>query len=275
VVTERDIFFFDLRGYLLLKGALGEAEVADLNRCIDDIGPLEPGQWHGYVHGHSYGAKSDGMNYQQIYEAGEPFEKLIDHPSWFGKVRHFIGSEGNFDSHHGPAFIDENFVNLRGPGQAIGIHSGGHYAAQRCQFRIRNGHFHCGQINVLMALTDIGPGDGGTMFVPGSHKSNFEHPDFATCRMGDGQSADGVEGAIEIHMKAGDALLFVDAICHGSAKRVNAGMRRIAVYRYGPSWGNFRHGYQPSEALLARLTPERRRIVSPQWAPLRPPVEVG
>jgi hypothetical protein len=65
-------------------------------------------------------------------------------------------------------------------------------------------------------------------------------------------------------MRAGDALLFVDAISHGSAKRVNPGIRRIAVYRYGPSWGSFRHGYQPSPELLERLTQERRRIVQPQ-----------
>jgi ectoine hydroxylase-related dioxygenase (phytanoyl-CoA dioxygenase family) len=118
----------------------------------------------------------------------------------------------------------------------------------------------CGQINLLIALTDIGPGDGATMVIPGSHKSNFEHPHVAAARA----SVDEIEEAIELPMRAGDALLFVDAISHGSAKRVNPGIRRIVVYRYGPSWGNFRHGYQPSPELLARLTPERRRIVQPQ-----------
>ena len=73
------------------------------------------------------------------------------------------------------------------------------------------------------------------------------------------------------YMKAGDALLFVDGICHGSAKRVNAGVRRIVVYRYGPSWGNFRHGYHPSPELLQRLTPEQRKIVWPQQLLSREP----
>lgn len=45
---------------------------------------------------------------------------------------------------------------------------------------------------------------------------------------------------------------------HGSAQRVNAGQRRIAVYRYGgPSWGFFRHPYRPTPEFLARLTPNR------------------
>lgn len=72
-----------------------------------------------------------------------------------------------------------------------------------------------------------------------------------------------MEHAVEVHMKAGDVLIFADAICHGSARRRNPGERRIIVYRYGPSWGNFRHGYQVSEELLARLTPQRRQIVRP------------
>ncbi len=64
---------------------------------------------------------------------------------------------------------------------------------------------------------------------------------------------DGVEGAIECHLEKGDALLFVDAIAHGSARRTNPGNRRIAVYRYGPSWGHFRLPYRPSPELLGRL----------------------
>jgi len=54
--------------------------------------------------------------------------------------------------------------------------------------------------------------------------------------------------------------LFVDGISHGSTKRINPGNRRIVTDRYGPPWGNFRHGYQPSPELLNRLTPERRPI---------------
>lgn len=265
MLTDLDIYLFDLRGYLLLENALSPQEVADLNAGIDAILPLQPGEWAGYVHGHTYGGGDEGLNLQQIYEGGAPFENLIDHPSWFEKVKFFVGGEGTFDYKHGPLFIDENFANIRGPGQAIGLHSGGHEGTKRTQFRFHNGRFQCGQINILMALTEIGPGDGATMVIPGSHKANFRHPDFDKYRMGSAEpSVDNVIGAIEVHMKPGDALLFVDAISHGSAKRVNPGSRRIIVYRYGPSWGNFRHGYQPSPELLERLTPERRRIVQPQ-----------
>lgn len=260
--TEMEIYLFDLRGYLILENALTPAEVDELNAGIDALLPAESGEWIGYVHSTNFGA-NDGLNFQQIYEAGEPFEKLIDHPSWLEKIKYFVGGEGSFDWLHGPLFIDENFANLRGPGEAIPLHSGAHECVKRTQYMVKNGKFMCGQVNILIALTDMMPGDGATMVIPGSHKSNFAHPHFAQHDWNSAPSVDGVVGAVEANMKAGDALLFVDAISHGAAKRTNPGQRRNIVYRYGPSWGNFRHGYEPSPELLERLTPQRRQIVSP------------
>jgi hypothetical protein len=263
-IPEHDTYLFDLRGYIKLQGALSSDEVDELNAAIDTIPRLEPSEWFGYINGHSYGDGTSGINYQQIYEAGEPFERLIDHPAWIEHVKTFVGGKGTFDYHHGPLFIDENFVNFREPGEAIGLHSGNHAGIQRNRFQVVNGRFMCGQVNVLMALTDIGPGDGGTMVIPGSHKQNFAPPDFDDHRMRENASVDGLDYAEEVHLNAGDAIVFVDALSHGSAKRVNSGTRRTCVYRYGPSWGNFRHGYEPSSELLERLTPERRQIVHPQ-----------
>lgn len=267
-VTPEDEYLFDLRGYLVLKGVLDKSHIAQMNVILDEIVHLEPplaqGEWYGCVHGHTY-TNNEGLNLQQIYEGGEPFERLIDHPGWIEKIKHFVGGAGTFDYHHGPLFIDENFANIRGAGEAIGLHSGGHTGTKRNQFRYRNGRFQCGQVNILMALTDIGPGDGATMVIPGSHKSNMEHPHFERHQMkSEVTSVDGAEGAIEVHLEAGDALLFVDGISHGSAKRVNNGFRRIVVYRYGPSWSNFRLPYAVSDELLARLSPEQRKIVQPQ-----------
>ncbi|HEX4124782.1 MAG TPA: phytanoyl-CoA dioxygenase family protein, partial [Tepidisphaeraceae bacterium] len=223
----------------------------------------EWGDWHGNVqrfdnHGHA------GIELQNIVEGGEPFERLIDHPAWIDHMKTFLGGTKSFDMKHGPLFIDENFANFRDPGEAIGMHSGADERSKRNQYRLLDNEFMVGQINALIALTDIGPGDGATMVIPGSHKQHFKHPDMAASRMKpEGASGDGVEGAIEVHLQAGDVLVFADAICHGSAKRFNPGQRRNIVYRYGPSWGFFRHGYRPTRELLARLTPERRQIIWP------------
>jgi len=269
--SQLEKYLFDLNGYILIKKALQKKEIKECNKIIDKLKNLKNGKWNGYVHGHNYGGK-EGLNLQQIYESGKPFEKLIDHPSWINHMLEFVGGEGTFDHLHGPLFIDENFANIRGPGEAIGIHSGNPEGIKRNNYRYQNGKFHCSQVNILIALNDIGSGDGGTVIIPGSHKSNIQHPEYKTNKMKKNtvSSAEKMTGAVEVFLNAGDALLFVDSLCHGSAKRINEGERRIVVYRYGPSWGFFRHPYRPSKKLLNRLTDFQRKIVMPHEKILTP-----
>ena len=192
------------------------------------------------------------------------FERLIDHPSWIGIVRHYIGKR------HRP-FINEVFLNVRGQEGYIGVHSGGHIRDSRRRSGRLGGQWCCGYLSLLIALTDIGPGDGGTVVVPGSHKSDFPHPmqdEQAGISAGPGEM---IEGAIEVELAAGDALLINDFICHGSAERTNPGQRRTIVFRYLPEIYAHRFGYVPSDELLERLTPERREIVQP-IKPRRPPI---
>ena len=106
------------------------------------------------------------------------------------------------------------------------------------------------------------------MVVPGSHKSNFAHPNAGDYARLD--RMDELEGATEVYLEKGDALLFVDGLMHGGGSRTNPGERRVVIYRYGPAWGATRFGYEYSQALLDRLTPERRRILQP-IPPLRSP----
>ena len=106
-----------------------------------------------------------------------------------------------------------------------------------------------GQINVLMALNDIGPGDGAPVLVPGSHKCTEIHPRLK--HDGKGMVYDGISGkpagtafaTQEIYLKAGDVVMFTDAITHGSAERTNDGYRRSIVYRYSPRYVRERFDY--------------------------------
>ena len=62
----------------------------------------------------------------------------------------------------------------------------------RGQYRHQDGVWRCGQVNILMALTDIGP-------------------------------MDAMEGVVEAHLRKGDALLFCDGLSHGASSRTNPG----------------------------------------------------
>ena len=224
--TDMDEYKFDLYGYTVIQNAIDRDHVRAMNDWIDNLPELEPGQWHGNMEVHTYG-NVDGMNLQQIIEGGEIFERLIDHPSWIGQVRHYLGKR------HRP-FINEGFLNVRGQGGYIGVHSGGHIRDSRRRGGRIGGQWCCAYLSLLIAQTDIGPGDGATVLVPGSHHSDFPHPmqdEQADISVGAGNK---VEGAIEIELAAGDALLINDFACHGSAERTNPGQRRMIIIRYMP-----------------------------------------
>jgi ectoine hydroxylase-related dioxygenase (phytanoyl-CoA dioxygenase family) len=264
---ERD-YLFDLLGYRVLQGALTPDQLRRINEWVDAQPPRKPGDWFGNVEVHSYQGH-DGTNYQNIIEGGDVFEELIDHPTWINEVRRYIcnGSHG--------LSINEAFLNVREQAGFIGVHSGGHLPSFIAQTRHRTGKWMVGQINILMALTDVGPGDGATVIIPGSHKSDLIHPILTggtqQIHRDDIPAGEALMTA-EVYLKAGDALMFTDGLCHGSATRTNPGERRILIYRYSPHNILPRYNYLPSDELLARLTPARRSMIQPvppRYAPGR------
>ena len=261
-------YLFDLQGYLILASAIAPEDLTAMNQWVDDHwnyvenpGDRDNTRWIGGVETHSYG-QQDGVNFQNIVAGGPVFEKLIDYPVWIPLAKKYINAATNGLSIH------ENFLNIRGPGGHLFIHCGGHAPLCYLTFRQHNtGEWMVGQINVLVALEDIGPGDGATVLVPGSHKTTEVHPRLevdgkGVVSRGD-VSAEGALGMQEMHLKAGDALFFTDAITHGSAERQNEGHRRVVVYRYSPRFIRSRFNYELPQEFLARLTPEQRKIMLP------------
>jgi hypothetical protein len=265
-------YLFELNGYLVVKGGVGAADIAEMNAWAQahwdylekprrgGNGQESEGEWIGHVETHTY-SDADGINFQNIIEAGPVFERHIDGPAWIEHVRRWVNAHNGLSLH-------ETLLNLRGAGGYIGIHCGGHIPCSYMTFRQANtGEWMVGQINVITALEDIGPGDGPTTLVPGSHKATIPHPKLT----GEGGSrtyrsdeAAGIAmGMRELYLEAGDVLLFTDAITHGSAERTNDGYRRMLLYRYSPRWIRSRFNYVPSRELLERLTPERRQVVDP------------
>lgn len=76
-----DDFLFDLRGYLILENAVQLDLLNDLNQSFDNFPNLKLGQWWGNAQRRDY-TDETGYELHNCVEAGEPFERLIDHPSW-------------------------------------------------------------------------------------------------------------------------------------------------------------------------------------------------
>ncbi len=255
---ELDDFLFDLNGFLVLKNAVAPDLLAALHGTFDAFpDDLPMGGWLGGAQRRDY-TPDTGLELHQAVTLGGPFATLIDHPSWIDLVRHYGGEEKSYVE---GLFIDESIASVRTQGGHHPVHAGGYRVALRGTYGYNNGVFRCGQINIILAVSDIGPGDGPTMVVPASHKSNFDHPGKAAYEKR--ERMDELVGAVPVHMEAGDALLFVDGLMHGGSRRTNPGERRITIYRYGPIWGASRYGYQYDPAFLDTLTPTQRRILQP------------
>jgi hypothetical protein len=270
-----DDFLFDLNGYLILKQVVGPDLLSRLNAAFDAFPEIPYGHWWGNAQRRDYTSHT-GYELHNVVECGQPFEELIDHPGWIDLVHRYCGEAGSYVD---GLFIDEAIASIRKSGGHHPVHSGGFQGALRGAYHYANGAFRCGQCNIILALTDIGPGDGPTMVIPGSHKANFPHPQAGDYMKGD--RMDALPGAVPVYLEKGDALLFVDGLMHGGSSRTNPGERRITIYRYGPIWASTRFGYEYSRALLDRLTPARRKILQPvvqlrpglmpDGAPIAPP----
>lgn len=249
-----DDFLFDLNGFLIIKNAISPDLVDRLNAEFDVMPrDLELGQWYNGAQRRDYN-KETGLELHNCVAMGGPFAELIDQPAYIDHLRHYCGEEKSYVE---GLFLDECIASVRNGGGQHRMHSGGYMGALRGKFHYEHGQFRCGQCNVIVALTDIGEGDGPTMVVPGSHKSNLPHPETM------GGVMDHVAGAVPVYLNKGDAVLFVDGILHGGAGRINDGERRVTIFRYGPVWAATRFGYQYPRELLDAVTPAQRKILEP------------
>jgi len=279
-------YLFELHGFLILKNAVAKEDLKQMNGWADDhwdyvtnpgqrFGPNTNGQWIGNVETHTYSGE-DGCNFQNVIEAADVFQRLMDYPAWIERIRRYLNPINGVSIH-------ENLLNVRGKGGYIGIHCGGHIPINYMTFRQANtGAWMVGQINVITALRDIGPGDGPTTLIPGSHKASMPHPallnpDGTNTTYRSEKAAGLARGMVELCVEAGDVLMFTDTITHGSAERINDGYRRMVLYRYSPQWIRSRFNYQPSPEFWERLTKAQRDIIQPiepRFKPEAAPVSV-
>lgn len=74
---------------------------------------------------------------------------------------------------------------------------------------------------------------------------------------------DHVVAAVELHLKKGDALMFVDTMSHSASTRTNPGERRIAIFNTFYTV----LGAHTRPALYKNYTPSRLDALTPAGAP--------
>lgn len=272
---ELQQYLFDLQGYLVIENALDPAEVATLNRLIDEQNLPPPAKSPRFGSAPTPASSllsrrtaADGaLNQARVAPVGsgflnwgQPFCDLLDHPSILPVLRLRLGDAFRLDRLYGMYMLKgmkygELHADYGATAPQAGVGPGEYYA-------FRPNQIYEGFIVVAWALADSGAGLGGFCCIPGSHKSNYRLPR---------QIADNFEESPKVicpETPAGSVILFSESLTHGTASWKAGHERRTLLYKYCVShlaWTTKR----VKAPTQVELTPRQQILLQEPGDPLR------
>ena len=241
-MTPEEKFAFDLQGFIVIKNALTPQEVEAINQVSDRVFPRD--------YADQDQARANFRRTEYVSKWDPACQRLIDHPNVTPYLEELLG----------PTFrLDHDYCIFMRRGARGGILHGGPETGHGAQyFRHHHGTLRNGLSVVTFFFSDAGPGDGGFICVPGSHKSNFleDLPQ-------DVRSLERLEPyVVQPVVQAGDALFFTEALVHGTAPWQAHHERRTFLYKYSPGHISWAPKYYRAEEYF-EPTEQQRRILSP------------
>ena len=261
-------------GYLIIKNALSAEEVGELAAEVDRLD--EASQRLGRDSGTQFhavniiNAATEELFQSEPGSSGtilrdepcEAFLKLIDHPSHLGIVCELIGAAIQL-------CWAEAMVRPPSPMPGNRWHKDG---SKPYYFASVDGLTPLQWARIGFFLTDVDrPDMGNFTVVPGSHRNGFpklpqslEHAltitSYTRFRQVE-QIEAGVPGARQVHVSAGDAVLFHNALWHCVTRNRSRVRRKNLWYVYTPVWQRLGDRTENSPELLARCSPVRRQLL--------------
>jgi len=248
VVTDTEQYLFDLNGYYIVKGALTPEQVVGLNALIDRERLDGPGNQHENI----------TAFHKVLLQDHHELRDLIDNPRILPYLHKWVArpavSKGSY-----PPRLDMTYFIFADKGTLGGdLHLGGTPYVPACSYHVEGGDIFSALTVVSYALSESAPpGLGGFACIPGSHKSKFPCPaQYANLSDLSCVACPSVE--------PGDAIIFTEALTHGTLPWKAEHQRRVLFYKYSPMHMAFMHP-RWSERLLEICSPEQREMLrSPQ-----------
>lgn len=242
-MNEEEKYLFDLNGYMVIKNAIDADQVRRMNAVLDQKAETDA----------RFEGQQGNDKLVDLFTWSPDFLSLLDNSLLLPKLKAILGSHMRFD--HDYAI----FLQPGGPG--LFLHCGGtpYDAAQ--YYHVIKDRIYCGLVVAAYALTDVPEGAGGYGCIPGSHKSDFKCPeDIAMLRR---------ESPIvrQLPAKAGDCILFTEALQHGTLPWKGPGVRRTLFMKYSPAhlrWGMHNYAANTSNPTYMAIEPllnETQRVL--------------
>jgi ectoine hydroxylase-related dioxygenase (phytanoyl-CoA dioxygenase family) len=182
---------------------------------------------------------------------------LLDHPKIMPIIRFRLGDCFRLDRIYGMSMTTgmprgRLHADYGATAPTSGARAGEYYP-------FRDNQIYNGFIVVTWILSDAGPGIGGFCCIPGSHKSNFvaNLPD--DVRRYKRVPHYVVQPAVE----PGDALIFTEALMHGTMPWTADHERRALLFKYSPGNSAWMKGYYNLEDYPQVSEQQQRLMAAP------------
>ena len=244
-MNDEQKYLFDLNGYIVIKNLLPDALVEQCNGILTRIEGLEPNDYPSSVT-QSKERTENELYISNIVEANQVFHTLIDIPEVIDVVKEV--SLGLFRLNHTYA------IYRWGTGYTY-MHMGGTPLHPKATYTCQNGQIFSLLTKAVFPMLNHQPDDGCFAVIPGSHKANFKRPW--------GDHPDENPPLTPVAAEPGDAVIFTEALAHGSMVNLSGRPRRTVFFCYSvgymPDWGKL--GLSFSEEFRDGLSEARREIV--------------
>ncbi len=234
-LTPAQRYRLEVYGYVVLENALSGGEVERLKealyRLFDELAALEDRGPNGpRVRGAFLGMDKPCHRFAvNIWESDPAITAYATHPYMVSLAEELMGSEARI--------VEMNaHINSRDPDNTweeklTGFHRGTDvpYAGHT-----HDGLFHCNFVKTLTNLTDLGPDDGGTAVIAGSHKIDAPANELIALAEEDRSLVH------QVVAPAGSTLLFCETLAHATGPIRSDRERIIIITGYGstmfPYW---------------------------------------
>jgi len=243
-MDELTRYLFDLNGYVVLKNVLSPDQIARINARMDAMENAAEEALPPHVVC-SKPRTSEELYLSNIAEAGPEFEALIDIPEVLDVIR---------ETTLGLFRLNHTYAIYHWKGGETPLHMAGTPIHPKAHYEARNGQIFSVLTKVVFPIANHAIEDGCFAAIPGSHKANFPRP---------GDASGDEIGLIPLDTEPGDAIIFTEAMTHGSFPNVSGRERRTLYYCYSvgymPDWTKFHLTF--SDALMERVSDAQREVM--------------
>lgn len=255
-MTPNQRYLFDLRGYLHLENVLTAQELSSAQEAIEKLVQSAPNKLPP-------GIQRSGEGFSNGFSADKSLEVLTLHPSTWPIIKEFTANKPRFNR-------GSLVVNTHHRQEITPLHCAREHFHWTRRYVVKNGQIFNNDIVVFFYFTDVHPGDGGLVVVPGSHKSQFERPEALFFPEPDDVEAELHPALVNVTPKAGDVVIITEMLTHGVlAWKPQDRDRRFLILRYKTQFFQDERGIReafPPE-VMERLSPETKDLAAfaPYW----------